>query len=168
MVDLVSAFSKRTFRCTKGQLNQLKCSHYTLFFRWTRVDNSLVNDEIWPNLYLIQDFMIVFVICKNANSIKCSQHSQHYKSGDFSRHTRAANSEIYGLTWLKIVQVFLAVLVICSNEKDLIKREVASFYTVYNMSSHGALGREGIWPQVHKTFFMLSSAETKIYPAHKC
>ena len=24
------------------------------------------------------------------------------------------------------------------------------------------------WPRVYKTFFMLSSAETKIYPAHKC
>ena len=24
------------------------------------------------------------------------------------------------------------------------------------------------WPRGYKTFFMLSSAETKIYPAHKC
>ena len=24
------------------------------------------------------------------------------------------------------------------------------------------------WPKGYKTFFMLSSAQTKVYPAHKC
>ena len=28
--------------------------------------------------------------------------------------------------------------------------------------------RKAFWPGGYKTFFMLSSAETKIYPAHKC
>ena len=45
--------SKGTFQCTKGQLTQLECSHLYINFS----DDILVNDEIWANLKLIQDFM---------------------------------------------------------------------------------------------------------------
>ena len=31
-----------------------------------------------------------------------------------------------------------------------------------------ATTQTNIWPRGYKTFFMLNSAETKIYPAHKC
>ena len=34
---------------------------------------------------------------------------------------------------------------------------------IYSLSYRGLT-----WPQVYKTLFMLSSAETKTYPAHKC
>ena len=41
-----------------------------------------------------------------------------------------------------------------------------SMYSIPGSPSR--LTSQVIWPQGYKTFFMLSSAETKIYPAHKC
>ena len=44
---------------------------------------------------------------------------------DFSRRSRAANSPVRSLIWLKfeLIQVFIVVLVTCKNEEDPIKIE---------------------------------------------
>ena len=42
---------------------------------------------------------------------------------------------------------------------------------VPSLHSHCVTEQAGLcrtWPRGYKTFFMLSSAESKIYPAHKC
>ena len=69
---------------------------------------------------LIQAFMHVLVTCKNEEVF-----------GDFSRHSRAANSAVHGQIWsnCELVQDFMIVLVTCKNEEDPIKNEGARVFT---------------------------------------
>ena len=63
--------------------------------------------------------------------LECSQDFSHYKSGDFSRHSRAANSSVLGRFWPKfeLVRDIMVVLVTCKYEEDPIKNEGASVFT---------------------------------------
>ena len=50
---------------------------------------------------------------------------------DFSRRSRAANSEVCGLIWpnFELIRDFMVVLVTCKNEEDPIKNESAKVFT---------------------------------------
>ena len=73
--------------------------------------------------------MAVLVTCKNKEDLfkmkaqEWSQHFSHYKSGDFSRHSRAANSTVPGWILLNLepIQDFYAFLITCNDEEDPIK-----------------------------------------------
>ena len=66
--------------------------------------------------------------------LECSQDFSHYKSGDFSGHSRAANSAVLGPISpnLELVRDFMDVLVTCQYEEDPIKnrgpRVLTTFY----------------------------------------
>ena len=54
--------------------------------------------------------------------------------GDFSRHSRAANSAVLGPIWpnFKLVRDVMYVLVTCKYEEDPIKNEGASVFTTFS------------------------------------
>ena len=41
------------------------CKSMGIFFKRSRAANSAVHGRIWPNFELIQDLMVILVICKN-------------------------------------------------------------------------------------------------------
>ena len=66
--------------------------------------------------------------------LEWSQDFSHYKSGDFSRRSKAANSAVLCRIWrnLKLVRDVMDVLVTCKYEEDTIKNEGASlFITIF-------------------------------------
>ena len=58
-------------------------------------------------------------------ALECSQDFSHYKSGDFSRRSRAANSAVLGPIWpnFELVRDVMDVLVTCKYAEDPIKNE---------------------------------------------
>ena len=109
------------------------------FSRRARADNSGVGGGIWPIFELIQAFMYVLVTCKNEdvrfkNEGACSQDFSHYKSGDFSRPSRAANPEVLGPIWpnFELVRHVMDVLVTCKYEEDPIRNEGARVLTTFS------------------------------------
>ena len=64
----------------------------------------------------------------------CSQDFSHYKSGDFSRRSRAANSAVLGPIWLnfELFRDVMDVLVTCKYEEDPIKNEGAREDTTFS------------------------------------
>ena len=69
--------------------------------------------------------------------LECSQDFSHYKSmpyGDFSRHSRAANSAVLGPIWpnFELVRDVMDVLVTCKYEEDPIKNEGARVDTTFS------------------------------------
>ena len=71
--------------------------------------------------------------------LDCSQDFSHYKYGDFSRRSRAANSAVHGQIWLnfELVQDFMVVLLTCKSEEDAIENRGARvFTTLYSNFSH--------------------------------
>ena len=66
--------------------------------------------------------------------LECSQDFSHYKSEDFPRRSRAANSAVLGLIWLNIelVRDIMDVLVTCKYEEDPIKNEGARVLTTFS------------------------------------
>ena len=67
-------------------------------------------------------------------ALEWSQHFSHYKSGDFSRRSRATNSTVLGPIWpnFKLVRDVTDVLVTCKNKKDGIKNEGARVVTRFS------------------------------------
>ena len=63
--------------------------------------------------------------------LECSQDFSNYKSGDFSRCPRAANSVVLSLIWpnFKLVRDVMYVLVTCKYEEDPIKNKGARVVT---------------------------------------
>ena len=84
---------------------------------------------IRPKIKLNQAFMLVLVTSSfDDDSIKNERASMetpfsHYKSGEFFRCSRAANSVVSGPIWLKfeLVQDFMHVLVTCKYKKNRIE-----------------------------------------------
>ena len=64
-------------------------------------------------------------------ALECSQDFSHYKYGDFSRRSRAANSAVLGPIWpnFELVQDVMDVLVTCKYEEDPIQNEGARVVT---------------------------------------
>ena len=62
------------------------------------------------------------MINSKMKELECSQDS-HYKSGDFSRRSRAANSVVLGPIWpnFELIRDVIDVLVTCKYEEDPIK-----------------------------------------------
>ena len=63
------------------------------------------------------------MIDSKMKELECSQDFSHYKSGDFSRRARAANSAVLGPIWpnFELVRDVMDVLVTCKYEEDPIK-----------------------------------------------
>ena len=63
--------------------------------------------------------------------LDCSQDFSHYRSGFFSRHSRAANSAVHGRIWcnFELFCDLMVVLVARENEEDPIKNEGARVAT---------------------------------------
>ena len=49
-----------------------------LYFRDSRAANSVVGDQVWPKINLIQTFIVVLYTCKNDGDP--SKNFSHYKS----------------------------------------------------------------------------------------
>ena len=66
--------------------------------------------------------------------LECSQDFSHYKYGDFSRRSRAANSAVLGPIWpnFELVRDVMDVLVTCKYEEDPIKNEGARVDTTFS------------------------------------
>ena len=64
-------------------------------------------------------------IQSNMKELECQQGFPHYKSGNFFRRSRAANSVVLSRIWPKfeLVRDIIDVLVTCKYEKDPIKNE---------------------------------------------
>ena len=71
------------------------------------------------------------MIDSKMKELECSQDFSHYKSGDFSRRSRAANSAVLGPIWsnFELVQDFMVVILTCKNEEDPIKNRGARVFT---------------------------------------
>ena len=104
----------------------------------------------WPKFELIQPFMHVLDTCKNEEDpIKNESASVFtrflplYVYGDFSRHSRAANTAVLGPIWpnFKLVQDVKVVLVTYKNEEDLIKNEGARVFTTLYINFSDAQGQ---------------------------
>ena len=76
--------------------------------------------------------MVVLVTCKNEEDQFKNEGTRDVTTfllllvqRDFSRRSRAANSPVRSLIWLKfeLIQAFMLVLVTCKNEEDPIKNE---------------------------------------------
>ena len=110
------------------------------FFRRARADNSGVGGGIWLKFELIQALMYVLVTCKNEDDRFKNEGARvftrflHYKSGDFSRRSRASNSAVLGPIKpnFKLVRDVMDVLVTCKYEEDLIKNEGARMFTTFS------------------------------------
>ena len=74
------------------------------------------------------------MIDSKMKELECSQDFSHYKSGDFSRRSRAANSAVLGLIWpnFELVRDVMEVLVTCKYEEDPIKNEGARVLTTFS------------------------------------
>ena len=76
------------------------------------------------------------MIDSKMKELECSQDFSHFKSidGDFSRHSRAANSAVLGPIWpnFELVQDVMDVLVTCKYEEDPIKNEGARVVTTFS------------------------------------
>ena len=74
------------------------------------------------------------MIDSKMKELECSQDFSHYKSGDFSRRSRAANSAVLGLIWpnFELVRDVMAVLVTCKYEENPIKNEGARVFTTFS------------------------------------
>ena len=66
--------------------------------------------------------------------LECSQDFSHYKSGVFSRHSRAANSAVLGpiLPNFELVRDVMDVLFNCKYEEDPVKNEGARVLTTFS------------------------------------
>ena len=67
------------------------------------------------------------MIDSKMKELECSQDFSHYKSMDFSRRSRAANSAVLGPIWpnFELVRDVMDVLVTCNYHEDPIKNEGA-------------------------------------------
>ena len=76
-------------------------------------------------------------------ALKCSQDFSHYKSGNFSIRSRAANSAVLGPIWLKLefVRDIMIVLLTCKNKEDPIKNEGARVFTTIYIDFSDAQGQ---------------------------
>ena len=74
------------------------------------------------------------MIDSKMKELECSQDFSHYKYGDFSRRSRAANSAVLGPIWpnFKLVRDVMNVLVTCKYEEDPIKNEGARVGTTFS------------------------------------
>ena len=83
------------------------------------------------------------MIQSNMNGLEWSQHFSHYKSGDFSRCSRTANSTVLGPIWpnFKLIRDVMNVLVTCKNEDDPIKNEGARMFTTLYINFSDAQGQ---------------------------
>ena len=63
--------------------------------------------------------------------------------GDFSRHSRTANSAVHGRIWsnIELVQDFMVVLVTCKNEEDPTKNEGTRVFTTLYINFSDAQGQ---------------------------
>ena len=75
-------------------------------------------------------------------ALECSKDFSHYKYGDFSRRSRAANSAVLGLIWpnFKLVRDVMDVLDTCKYE-DPIKNEGARVDTTSYSNFSDAQGQ---------------------------
>ena len=112
----------------QSKMKALAC-HYNIhqFLRCLMAANSIIGDGIFMKFKLIQAFIVALLICKNENDQFKIESTRVvttdlplYVYGDFSRHSRAANSTVQGMTWpnFKRIRNFMVVLVTCKNEKD--------------------------------------------------
>ena len=83
------------------------------------------------------------VIKSKMKELECSQDFSHYKSGDFYRCSRAANSAVLGPIWpnFELVRDVMNVLVTCKYEKDPIKNEGARVDTTLYSNFSDAQGQ---------------------------
>ena len=74
------------------------------------------------------------MINSKMKELECSQDFSHYKYGDFSRRSRAANSAVLGPIWpnFELVRDVMDVLVTCKYEEDPIKNEGARVFTTFS------------------------------------
>ena len=81
---------------------------------------------------LIQDFIIILVTCKNKDLIE-NIGPRVLTTLLFFRRPKAGNSIVSRLTWFKfdLIQVFMHVLVSCTNEEDPIKNNGARVLTTF-------------------------------------
>ena len=120
-------------RKIKSKIKALVWSQdYSLIFRYARAADSVVGDGILTKFKFIQAFMVFLVTCKREVDLSKNEGTrvvttflQLYVYGDFSRHSRAANSAAWGLIWQNFGPIwdFMVVLVTCKNEEDPIKNK---------------------------------------------
>ena len=110
------------------------------FFRHSRASNSKVNSLIWPEFEL-WDFMAVLITCKfdkdpirNEIAIPWTTFSPLCVYGENFCRSRANNSlsDSPICPEIKLVQDFMADLVTCKFDKDLIKNEIAIIQTTFS------------------------------------
>ena len=75
--------------------------------------------------------------------LECSQDFSNYKSGDFSRRPRAANSAVLGPIWpnFELVRDVMDVLITCKYEEDPIKNRGARVFTTLYLNFPDAQGQ---------------------------
>ena len=86
--------------------------------------------------------------------LECSQDFSHYKSGDYSRCSRTANSAVLGPIWpnFELIRDVIDVLITCKYEEDPIKNEGGRVFTTLYRNFSDAQGQitgvgGGIWPK---------------------
>ena len=91
-----------------------------VFFRLSRVDNSVVGGPIGLKFELVQDIMHVLITCKFKKDWVIS--NQEKVETLIFRCSRAANSSVgcQILTKFEIIQAFMHVLITCKYHKDWI------------------------------------------------
>ena len=85
------------------------------------------------NFKLVPDFMHVQIIKSHKNLIKTKRISREGQIWSF-RHSRASNSEVNSPIWpeFELIRDFMAVLISCKFEDDLIKSEGATLRTTFS------------------------------------
>ena len=83
------------------------------------------------------------MIDSKMKELECSQDFSNYKSGDFSRSSRAANSAVLGpiISNFKLGRDFMVVLLTCKNEEDRIKNRGAGVFTTFYINFSDAQGQ---------------------------
>ena len=83
------------------------------------------------------------LIKSKMKEVECSQDFSHYKSGDFSRRSRAANSAVLGPIWpnFELVRDLMDVLITCKYEEYPIKNEGARVVTTLYINISDAQGQ---------------------------
>ena len=103
-----------------------------VFFRRSRIDNSVVGGPIWPNFELVRDIMHVLVNYKFKMDLINSDREKVATS--IFRRSRAANSVVSSGIWPKfeLIQALMYVLVTCKYEKDRIKNSRENVETPFS------------------------------------
>ena len=83
------------------------------------------------------------LIKSKMKELECSQDFSHYKYGDFSRRSTAANTAVLGTIWpnFELVRDVMDVLVTCKYEEDPIKNRGARVFTTLYVNFSDAQGQ---------------------------